>query len=233
MFAGAGGRPLPPRPRARRIEFIGDSYTVGYGNASPGRACTAREVHDRTDTQRAFGPLLAKRLDADYRVIAYSGFGVVRNYAGGRPGESLPGLYPRAVPDDPAPLDTDEGWWPQVIVINLGTNDFSTPLKAGEAWASAEALRAAWRERYVAFAESLLSRRPEAQLVLMGAEAFEAEVEQVAAALNAVARAKPVATVRFGGLELTGCDYHPSLADHEALADLIEKKLAGLPQLWR
>jgi hypothetical protein len=50
FLAPAGVRPLPPEPRARQIEFIGDSYTVGYGNTSPTRQCTQREVHDRTDT---------------------------------------------------------------------------------------------------------------------------------------------------------------------------------------
>lgn len=93
-----GSRPLSIGPRLRQIEFIGDSYTVGYGNISPGRTCTAQEVHDRTDTQRAFGPLLANRLNADYRIHAYSGFGVVRNYNGSNPGLSLPVIYPRLVP---------------------------------------------------------------------------------------------------------------------------------------
>src|SRR4051812_18987548 len=66
-----GDVPLAPRARARRIEYIGDSFTVGYGNASPGRTCTRAEVHDYTDTSRAWGPLLAARLDADYRINAY------------------------------------------------------------------------------------------------------------------------------------------------------------------
>jgi hypothetical protein len=66
----------------------------------------------------------------------------------------------------------------------------------------------------------------------MGSNAFYGEVEQVAKSLNSGAK-RPVVTVRFGELELTGCDYHPSLADHRALADLLENTLAPLPQLWR
>jgi lysophospholipase L1-like esterase len=233
FFPAGDTRALPPAPRARRIEFIGDSYTVGYGNTSPVRTCPGQGVHDTTDTQQAFGPLLAKRLDADYRVVAYSGFGIVRNYNGGRPGESLPGLYPRLIPDDAAQLEKGaSGWQPQVIVINLGTNDFSTPLHTGEPWVTPEALRAAYRARYTDFARGLMRRHPRAQLVLMGSDAFYGEVEQVAKSLNAGAK-RPVVTVRFGELELTGCDYHPSLADHRSLADLLEKTLSGLPSLWR
>ena len=132
---GAGVTALPPQARARRIEFIGDSNTVGYGNASHERTCTREEVHDTTDTSRAFGPLVAARLDADYRILAYSGFGIVRNYAGSSPDRSLPIIYGRAIPGEPAEAAAADGWRPQLIVIALGANDFSTPLHAGERWA--------------------------------------------------------------------------------------------------
>ena len=222
-FAGfftRSGMPLPVKPRARRIEFIGDSYTVGYGNTSPMRECSSAEVHDTTDTQRAFGPLVAKRLDAEYRVIAYSGYGIVRNYAGNKPGESLPFLYPRAIPGEPAAAPQDD-WRPQVIVINLGTNDFSTPVKPGEVWADAAALRADYRTRYVAFVRMLQARQPQARFVLMGEDKFFADVAQVA-------RATGTTPLKFGSLELSGCSWHPSLKDHRTLADLVEKTVAPL-----
>jgi lysophospholipase L1-like esterase len=227
-----GAEALPPAPRARRIEFIGDSYTVGYGNTSPGRTCTSAEVHDRTDTQLAFGPLLAKRLGADYRVIAYSGFGIVRNYNGARQGESLPAIYPRLVPDVAAPVEKGAGGWrPQIIVVNLGTNDFSTPVKPGESWRDAAALKADYRKRYIGFVRELQAKQPQARLILMGSDAFIEEVRQVAAAVNRDGR-RPVTTLRFGELELTGCDWHPSLEDHRRLAAALEAMLAADPGLW-
>ncbi|HTU10556.1 MAG TPA: SGNH/GDSL hydrolase family protein [Allosphingosinicella sp.] len=223
-------RPLPARPRARRIEFIGDSYSAGYGNAAHGRACTRQEVHDLTDTTRAFGPLVAARLDADYRVIAYSGFGIVRNYAGGVPDLSLPAIYDRAIPGEPAEAAAD-GWRPQLIVIALGTNDFSTPLRAGERWADQAALRADYRARYLAFVRRLQARQPQARFILLGHESFFAEVARVAAALNR-GSGRPVAALRHGDLERTGCDWHPSLADHRALADLLNAAIARLDGIW-
>src|SRR4051812_29511538 len=107
----AGDVPLAPPARARRIEYVGDSFTVGYGNAAPGRVCTRREVHDYTDTGRAWGPLAAARLGADYRITAYSGIGVVRNYDGAMPDRSLPAIYDRLVPGAPAPLETGAAGW--------------------------------------------------------------------------------------------------------------------------
>ncbi|RYD83482.1 MAG: lipase, partial [Sphingomonadales bacterium] len=88
------GNALPVKRATRQIEFIGDSHSVGYGNISPTRECDSAAVRATTDTQLAFGPLAARAMKADYRVIAYSGYGVVRNYGGKMPGENLPLLYP-------------------------------------------------------------------------------------------------------------------------------------------
>lgn len=228
FFPAAGSAPLPPRPRLRQIEFIGDSYTVGYGNTSPIQTCSEQEVHATTDTQQAFGPLVAKRLEADYRINAYSGFGIVRNYNGGSPGLSLPTIYKRLKPDEPAALERSGGGWrPQVIVINLGTNDFSTPLRATEPWPHQEALKGDYRQRYVQFVRQLAARQPQARFILMGSEPFFPEVERVAAALNKDLPGR-VGVLRFNGLDYAGCHSHPSLADDIRLADLLEKSIGRL-----
>jgi len=218
-FEVPGGTALAPRPRKRQIEFIGDSFTVGYGNTAPGPDCTPQQVHDLTDTSQAFGPLVARAIGADYRIHAYSGFGMVRNYSGNAPDQSLPALYPRVIPGEPDVEIPDRGWQPDTIVINLGTNDFSTPLKPGEAWRDAAALRTAWRDRYVGFVTGLTARNPQARFVLMGSDSFFADVEAVAARLRPNL-GKRVRTVRFTSLALTGCHGHPSLADHLRLAAL-------------
>lgn len=212
------GTPLAAPVQAKRIEFIGDSHSVGYGNISTTRDCKAAQVHDTTDTSQAFGPILAKRLGADYRVIAYSGYGIVRNYAGKFPGENLPYLYPRAIPGELAPVAADPDWKPGIIVINLGTNDFSTPVHAGEAWADDAALRADYRARYIAFVKARQRGNPRARIVLMGAENFYADVA-------AVAKETRVTAVQVPKLEMTGCNWHPSLKDHRTMADLLAATL--------
>lgn len=209
------GTPLPARAHRVQIEFIGDSHSVGYGNTSATRDCTEAQIHDTTDTSQAFGPVLARRLGADYRVIAYSGFGMVRNYAGHRPGENLPSLYPRAMPGLPEPARPDPGWRPRMIVINLGTNDFSTPVRAGEAWADDAALHAGYRARYLDFIKELARSQPQAKLVLMGAENFYPDVVAVAETTGATPVKVPV-------LEMTGCNWHPSIKDHRTMADLLD-----------
>lgn len=218
------GKALPPRPRTRRIEFIGDSFTVGYGNTSPTTRCTGEEVHDLTNTSLAFGPLVAKALDADYRINAFSGFGMVRNYDGNVVGESLPFLYPRAIPGDAAPAANDAGWHPQTIVISLGGNDFSTALKPGEPWADKAALQTAYRDRYTSFVKELAGRQPQARFILAGSDLFFPQVEKVAAGL-ATALPGRVSTLNINGLDLGACQGHPSLADHRLVADLLVRAI--------
>ncbi|MFL6733829.1 MAG: SGNH/GDSL hydrolase family protein [Sphingomicrobium sp.] len=231
FFPTAGGQPLPVQARARQIEFIGDSFTVGYGNTSPARTCPGTLVHDTTDTQQAFGPLVSRHFDADYRVNAFSGFGVVRNYGGGSADSSLPTIYPRLKPDDATHIETSTGAWrPQIIVINLGTNDFSTPLKTGERWKSDIELKSAYRARYVQFVRDLQKSQPQAQFVLMGSDLFIDQVRQVARQLAGVTT-KPIIVLPFGGLEFSGCDYHPSVEDDRKLARLLQDQIDRL-NVW-
>lgn len=219
---GKGGQTLPPPVRPRRIEFIGDSHTVGYGVRATKRNCTQAEIHDLTDTSLTFGPLLARRLDADYRIIAFSGRGVVRNYGGGAPGQPLPVLYPRMIPGEAAPVvDPAEAWRPDLIVIGLGTNDFSTLVAPGEAWADADALHADYRQSYVRFVGDLARRQPQARFLLIAGDSFAADVEAVARAVDA--QAPGLATpVRITGMDLGACNWHPSAADQTMMADRLE-----------
>ena len=92
-------------------------------------------------------------------------------------------------------------------------------------------MRADYRARYLEFARGLMMRQPQAQLVLMGSDNFIGQVEQVAAELNS-GGGRPVTVVRFGDLALTGCDWHPDLADHRALADLLERTIGTMDRLW-
>lgn len=223
------GTPLTVTPRRREIEIIGDSHSAGYGNTATKRQCSGAEIHDTTDTQQAWGPVLAKRLGADYRVFAWSGFGIVRNYNGAVPAESLPIIYPRAIPSK-AGIEVADAWNPQLIVINLGTNDFSTRLNPGERWADDAALKAAYRARYGSFLDQLHTENPRARFVLMGAENFFGEVEAVAGA--AKGRGLDVTALKVPALELTACDWHPSLKDNQVMADLVHRAIGRMPGIW-
>ena len=223
FFVGPAEGALPALSRPRRIEFIGDSYTVGYGVRSASRDCTEQQVHDLTDTSLAFGPILAGRLDADYRIEAFSGRGVVRNYNGLAPGAPLPVLLPRVIPGQAEPrVAAEDPWTPDIVVIGLGTNDFSTPLHPGEAWADEAALRKDYRETYVAFVQGLKANRPGARVFLIAGDTFAEDVAEVADRTGAKA-------VRITGMDRGACHGHPSVADQKMMADKLEAAIKSSP----
>jgi lysophospholipase L1-like esterase len=123
----------PQIDQSRTIEFIGDSYTAGFGNEYPSRACAPEKSEEillkSTNTNKAFGPVLAKSFKADYQVNAYSGKGLVRNYNGVDKGREFPVYYDKLYiskvnTGTVAPLWNFSSWHPQVVVIGLGLNDF-------------------------------------------------------------------------------------------------------------
>jgi lysophospholipase L1-like esterase len=215
----AAGKVLSVAPRKHQIEFIGDSHTVGYGNTSQTRDCSQDQVWASTDSSRSFAAAVARHYDADYQVNAISGRGIVRNYDGGG-GDPLPVAYPFVLLDHAVRYD-DARWQPRIIVIALGTNDFSTALKAGEKWKTREELHADYEATYVQFVQSLRARSPHAFFILWATDMAEHEIEQEAAKVTAQLQSKGderVAFVPIEGLAMTGCNWHPSLADHETIA---------------
>ena len=65
----------------------------------------------------------------------------------------------------------------------------------------------------------------------MGSDAFLEDVRQVRASLPEPLRARAT-TLRFGDLELTGCNWHPSLEDNRRLAAQLAAAIEAQPGLW-
>lgn len=225
-------QPAPPRPR--QIEFIGDSYTVGYGNTSTKRECTTEDVWATTDTSQAFGPLTAKLYDADYQINAFSGRGIVRNYNGFQ-GDTLPALYAHTLFDGKSPYDGN-GWKPRIIVIGLGTNDFSTALNPGETWKSRDALQADYRNTYVAFVKQLRAKNSQAHFILMASDQAGGEIRNQVAQVTKTLKdggETRLDAIYFDGLDFGGCHFHPSLADDRKLSGLLKDWIDAHPKVWQ
>jgi lysophospholipase L1-like esterase len=122
------GRKLkePENRPARRIEFIGNSITCGYG--VEGDSANCQFSVETENANMSYASMTARALSADYALIAYSGKGVVRNYGDSNKTsiDPMPHLYDRTCFSDSLKLCNYSKWIPQVVVVNLGTNDFST-----------------------------------------------------------------------------------------------------------
>ena len=133
----ADGKMLPYVHEAKKlfIEFIGDSITCGYGIEAENELCQFQT--DTEDPWEAFACKTARKLDADFSLVSWSGNGIISHYVDPSVNERrvenglMPDIYPYADFDLfrrkeilPSP-EWEYKREPDIIVINLGTNDAS------------------------------------------------------------------------------------------------------------
>ena len=229
---GDGGHFLPPRVPPLRIEVVGDSITCGYGVLGESPRCPFTFATERASA--AYGARLGRALDADVTTICWSGRGVLRNYDGSTNG-TMPELYEQAVPTDPpVPWSFAAAARADVVVVNLGTNDFlggaGRPLDL-----------AAFEEAYVRFLRRVREREPNAFVLVTTSPMLKAEpspsgpgtVQELARARleHVVARRTEEGDRRIELVPLDGdataknqgCDGHPNAADNARIAERLER----------
>lgn len=111
----------------RKIEFIGNSITCGYG--TEGLSKSERWKPSTENNYFSYAPIMARAFNADYHITAHSGEGAVRNYGYKEkvsPTGTMPRRFNRVFDEKEQPLWDFTKWKPDMVVINLGTNDFST-----------------------------------------------------------------------------------------------------------
>jgi len=192
----------------RRILFVGDSLTCGYGIEADDP-----NLHFTPATENfcdSYTGLTVEALQADYMVVSRSGIGMLRNYNGPRGGspDAMPAIFPRQFFQTEQPRWSPSRFTPQLICINLGTNDFSTTGPDVEKYVAA----------YRKFATGLLKQYPQAKLVLLqgpmnNSAALRDALQRVLATLppKLAARASYFELSAQGQLGY-GADWHPSRA---------------------
>ena len=224
---------------SRKIEFIGNSITCGYGNEG-----MLKEEHFEYETENhyySYASITARNLNAQHWVVARSGIGAYRNYGEaktGSPRSCMPVQYEYTG----YALDLDlrkeasflkEKWdfsryQPDVICINLGTNDLSTrnyDLKL-------------LKEGYQKLYKLARQHNPKAKIVfLTGSMLYNQELKEARQLLDEVtAEAKKAGdkeVYRFDmspiqGNEWYGNDYHPNIYQDEKMAGELTAYLRGL-----
>lgn len=174
------GKTLPAAPRLpeRSIEFIGNSITCGYGlETDDPRAPFQDETENHFYTYAA---LTARAFDALSQVVARSGVGIYRNYNGPATGSAdcLPARYTQTLWGDSTETWAFSRYRPDVVCVNLGTNDVSTGAY------DTTLLEAAYRR----FLHRLREYYPEAKIVLLsGCMLTGRRLQDVCRALDRVA----------------------------------------------
>jgi lysophospholipase L1-like esterase len=216
----------PPAGSNRLIEVVGDSISAGYGNLGteehpnygddPNGGC-----HFTTQTESAYetyGAIAARQLGADASIIAVSGWGAYRDNTSSRT-NVLSSVYGNAV----GLLATPAWTFPQradVVVVNLGTNDFANNADPGEA---------EFKSAYSALLDRIRSKHPRAYVFCMiGPLMYGTGLSQATAYVTAVVEERRAAgderieLLNFGqqnGSLGTGCDWHPNVTVQTQMAD--------------
>ncbi len=223
----------PPALPSRTIEFIGNSITCGYGNES-----IDKSDHFEYETENhylSYAQLTTRNLGAMAHVVARSGIGVYRSYDGPKTG--TPDNVMTTEYEYTNLYDRSEKWdfnryQPQLVCINLGTNDLSTN--------NYDVKRL--KDAYKKFLRQVRSHNPQAKIVyLCGSMLGGKELEIARKTLNEVVdearQAGDAEVYRFDftpsdGSIKYGADWHPSVWQHELMAAELTAFLRTLMQWW-
>ena len=225
----------PSANGSHTIEFVGDSITCGYGvDADSEREHFLTSTEDGTKT---YAYKTAQHFNADYSMVSYSGCGAVSAYTTGSTpntqnlmkdfyelvGHSYGSTGNGSIDINKWGFETS----PELIVINIGTNDNS--YTKGKAERVEE-----FKSAYADLIKQIRGKNPDSEILcvlgLMGNQLYPAITEVVDSYKSESGDSK------INCLELDsiapddgyGADYHPKEVSHERAAGTLIKKIEEL-----
>lgn len=217
----AGDSLLPViKEKKRKIEFIGDSFFTGLGSEGKTPDCVFNR--DNENCYIAFGPVLARKLNADYSIIAISGIGVVRN--DGDPNltskRTMPYFYERTCMNDTLKWDFQK-WQPDLVVVRLGNNDY---------WGKPYPTLHAFQTEYIKFLKRIRKLYSKASiLVLCEPVKKDQHCNYISDVVNELKTESGDKKIWFEKLNVNldktkdfGCQEHPNESGHKKIAAALE-----------
>lgn len=198
--------------RTRFIEYIGNSITCGYGN----EGVNGEDSYSATTENHfmTYAAITSRSFNARHSAVCKSGIGVYRNYgqsASSISSNCMSDNYKRIFLYDESP-EYDFSVTPDIVCINLGTNDF---------WDNAPD-SAMFVSNYLRLIDTIQSNYDKPDIIsLAGPMLWGTGLSTVKEYLDFIADSasnKGMGTVTW--LELTaqsgtlGVDYHPSVEQH-------------------
>lgn len=209
----------------RKILFLGDSITAGFGLRGDTKDCVY--APETNAPLQSYASLTADQFEAEAQLIAISGRGVVHNWDA-NPAPVMPAQIDFALPDEGGEWDHSL-FMPDVVVTTLGTNDWSV-INPG-----AETFRLGYKEMLT----DLRHRFSNAKIVtvngpLLADEKLQAVRDGIDWAMNEL-KDPDISTVDLG-LSETGlkwsCLYHPGRDSMKKMANQLGEHIAAQTE-WR
>ena len=215
--------PPPPEP-ARKIEFIGDSFTAAEGNEATQPEMKWEDKFPFTNIDEGFVGDIAQHYNAQYHATCRSGMGMVCDWQG-KFDLAMPKWFDRTLMEREDPKWDFKQWVPQLVVICLGLNDLSG-LKGKDTVVS-EANSALFRKTYHEFLTTVRNDYPGVTIVAVSAhpEWMQKNIKQVVDEEIAEGH-KDICYAQFGtfkdGYVANG---HPTVESHKKIAEAIIKAI--------
>lgn len=201
--------------KERMIEFIGDSYTCGYGSENSVSADPYRP--EDQNSSKTYAAIIARYFDCDFVTVCHSGQGVVRNYDDVLKGTNMTIRYSQTFDEDNASSWSAgaSAFSPALTVIYLGTNDFSTGKQPS---------KGLFIRTYIELMRKVKANYGEAHPILCVAskcdeELFDYVREAVAACgLTGVSYSGFFNGIHYDNDSELGASWHPNYKAHKKLA---------------
>ncbi len=202
----------PAAKQKRKMEFIGDSITCGFGSDESGIKCGDKNAkwYDQHNAYSAYGPLTARSLNAQYHISAVSGIGLIHSCCDKK--IVMPQVF------DKINMAKNELEWdfnryqPDVVTVCLGQND---GVQDSTAFCTA----------YVQFAQTLRGYYPKAKLIFLTSPMADKTLKSALMKYITAVQAelvkkgdKNIGAYFFSKQSKNGCSGHPSLAEQKEIS---------------
>jgi hypothetical protein len=210
LYLDATARLFKPTISKRSIEFVGDSYTCGYGNEGASR--NEHFTYETENSYLSYGAITARALQAEYIGICRSGIGIYQGY-GGKSKFAMPAFY------DEVTHEKKTGWnfaahQPSIVVIDLGSNDFSAAVDSVK-----------FTTTYLNFLQRMRKNYSHSIIVCAAgpsgeSNSFLLQKRYIKGVVDAFSKVdKAIYYFAFSAFQMNGCDWHPNVAEHKNMAE--------------
>lgn len=202
---------LKPNPKPKRkIEFIGNSITCAASSDMSEIPCGKGVWQDQHNAYMGYAVVTSRTLNTQYHLSAVSGIGLLHSCCG--MDIVMPPVFDKiSMRNDTIAWDFSK-YQPDLVTVCLGQNDGIQDSSA-------------FCNNYISFIKQLRAYYPKAELILLSSPMASGDLKNfMISSLTSVKKKinsegdKKVATFFFAKSYNSGCDYHPSLAEHTLIA---------------
>lgn len=206
--------PYPFSGSKKRLLWIGDSITCGFGALGTPPCSNSAQTENVMVT---YDVLTSQAVNAAYEIVSWSGIGVVWSYGQYNNSVTMPEKFPQTLGLEATPTWNFSSWVPDLIIINLGTND---------CWSGTGPPQEYFVETYVQFVNNIRQKyynQPDIPVIIVAGPMLPAQSPCVHYIYDSFQLLpQPITFVNITDIlssTMYGCDGHPNVQGHALMAE--------------